>query len=474
MPYFVSLLVLTLSVAGNAILGFLVLRKNPKSATHIIFAALNVTLFVYAIINFFSIHETDSETALFLVRILMLFPVFHTSAIFLFLNTFPSEHFRLTRSALAFLVVPSLLCMALAVSPWLFTDMVFIDGRPRTITGWGMAIYMPVLLAFIVASFVQIIRRFQTADALLRIQLKLIMVGLTIMIALFANLNFLVVVFFDNTSFIEFAPLYILVFVSFTAYAILRHRLFNTRVIIQKSLIYGLSVILITLLYGAVISYLETIAPLSSPISLIIAPIFLLLGFESVKKIVQNLLDRYLFTDVLDLSVHLDFEKRFANVRGELEEWFSKISQEITDTLGAQDVKLFLADQMNHDVVQFFPKGNTRFSEDQKGVRFLSKVTEPSLLSVLVEQSGHSAAVHGFLNALRKRSDVVVPLLTDYGRLLGFLLLRQKERQKMYSLADLQKLRDLAQSFTPSLNESITYSEALQKFRISFKVDSRI
>lgn len=467
-----QLAIVIISIVGNAVLGFFVLRKNPRSASHIIFTALNADLLIYAILNFLAIREANPATALFLIRICMLLAVTQVVAMFLFLQTFPNERFYLSRLSFVFLAITSLICAALALSPWLFSDVVFENGATLPIPGWGMAVYMPLILSMIVAGIVRVIHKFRSAHGLLRIQLRYIIVGLATMTGLFVSLNFFAVVFFQNSTFTSFAPLYILFFLACSAVAILKYRLLETRIIVRKGLIYSLSVISAVLLYGTAISYLESIAPLPGPILWVVGPILLLVGFEFIKRLVRNILDRYLFIDALDPSIHLDFEKRYANVQGELEEWFSNISQEIANAFGAQDVKLFLADQMNHDVVQFFPKGNARFSEDQEGVRFLSSVTEPSLLSVLVGRKGQSAAIHGFLSALQKRGDVVVPL-KYYGRLLGFLLLKPKDSRRMYTLSDLQKLHALAESLTHSLNESITYSEALQKFNLPLEISRK-
>lgn len=457
-----SISVLILSILGNGILGYLVLRKNPKSASHIIFTVLNADLFVYAILNFLANRQTDPVTALFLIRILMLLAVTQVVAMYLFLRTFPNERFHLPRSSFAYLAVTSVICMALALSPWLFRDVVFENGAPLPIAGWGMIVYMPLLLSMIVAGTISVIRKFRSAQGLLRIQLTYIIIGLATMTGLFVSLNFFAVVFFKNANFTVFAPLYILFFLACSAVAILKYRFLDSRIIIRKGILYSLSALFATLIYGWILSYFETLTPLPSSVLWITGPLFFLAGFEGIKKIVRALLDRYIFTDALDPSNQLDFEKRFQNVQGELNEWFAEVSKKITDALGDQEIKLFLVDRVNHDLIQFSPRGKARFSENHEGVQFLTGLSEPVLLSALLERKGQSPALNGFFTTLKRKGEVVAPL-AYHQSFLGFILLDSQELQRIYSAGDLLSLSQVSSSFTRSLNESLTYSEALQK-----------
>lgn len=461
MSSLISILILALSVAGNLTFGLLVLRKNPRHASHFLFSILNATLLVWSLAMFFSIQISDPHVAIWFIRSILFVVVLHQVILFLFSFTFPLSSIHLSRGlkfALSLIVVFG---SALALSPFVYSAVTFENGQQVTIPGPGMIIYMPLTLVMPLASMALLYRKLKKAEGILKMQLPFILFGFVIMLLLQINLNFFAPVFFNNTSFIQYGPLFVLVFQAFVAYAILRHRLLNIRAVIRKSLIYGVSVVFAVLIYGGAISYLESVLQPPSVLSFVIGPLVLLLGFEVIKKYVRGFLDRYIFTEVIDLSYRLDLETRFDKVHGELEEWFAELLDELRKDLSFKAVNLFLVDKMHGDMIRVFPQRDFRCDENPEVMRVLSSLESPVFLSALLKEKTLTSSARGLLRRLQKEGDIIIPL-AYYGRLHGFLLVKLDTES-----VGMKKIPKLDDYFDYKLNDIITYFEALRSWNLS-------
>ena len=61
----------TFSVVINVILGLAVLLRNPKSATHKLFALLAINQVIWAVVNHISLVENDPKQAILWIRVVM-------------------------------------------------------------------------------------------------------------------------------------------------------------------------------------------------------------------------------------------------------------------------------------------------------------------------------------------------------------------------------------------------------------------
>ncbi|MFI5205727.1 MAG: histidine kinase N-terminal 7TM domain-containing protein, partial [Candidatus Paceibacterales bacterium] len=231
-----------LAIAGNLILGFIVLFARKKSATGILFFLLSLTLSAWSVVNFSSYQAQDPHLALVLVRMVMFFAVPIGTLFLLFTEVFPGDAFKVDKRFTAILILYSVMAMILTLTSAVFQNVTVSPGSaPVPIIGPGIIVFSIVPVLAILFGIIQLTRRTLKAGPDDKKQYRDLLMGVLIMFVLIIVFNFIFPSFLNNTRFIPLSAVFTLPFVALTAYAIFRHHLLNMKIIATEGLTFLLT-----------------------------------------------------------------------------------------------------------------------------------------------------------------------------------------------------------------------------------------
>lgn len=259
----------------TAFLGAVIYIHDRKSATNIIFIIHALIGTVWAAATYFSV-VADQAMALFWVRAVIFFAVPHVFLFLIFVINFPEPKLAIRRWQLITLLTLTALMMAIAFTPFAFSGITTnAQDAIIPIAGPVMPLFGLTLVIIFLLTVVLVIKKFFTAEGIVRRQWLSIGIGLVSAYCLLIFLVFIRVILANDTTFVPYSPLFILPIFAGAAYAILKHKLFNIKVVatelVSFLLILGglLQVILSTSLGSLIIALLLLAFVLISSILLI-------------------------------------------------------------------------------------------------------------------------------------------------------------------------------------------------------------
>ena len=182
----------------------------------------------------------------------MAWSVLMSMALLLLVNVFPTnEPFYPKLNKLT--IPPGVLLALLSMTPWLFTKVDYSTGQPQPIPGPLILPFAAYTLTILGYSVAILVRRFYKLRDRAKEYIRYAIVGVILTFSLLVILNFIVVVAFQNTSFIVFSPLITLIFTASFAYGMIRHQLFDIRLIVARFVAY----LLLLLFIGAIYSFVS-------------------------------------------------------------------------------------------------------------------------------------------------------------------------------------------------------------------------
>jgi signal transduction histidine kinase len=236
-------ILLVISTIGDIMLGLMVYRSNPKSATNKIFFALSILIALWLPTG--ALYLAQFSTILLLVMRLGIFFAAPMSMLFFwFAYTVPNESFPLSKPMIWTTTLLTAIMMAFNISPYAFSQVETVGNTPVVTTGLGIIPFSIISTIFsILAIYFLIKKAFMTAGES-RGQIRTVLIGMVVMLLLVIGTILVPLIFFHSGLFIVLLPIYTLVFLGATAYAITRYHLFNLKIIATESLTIILCIIL--------------------------------------------------------------------------------------------------------------------------------------------------------------------------------------------------------------------------------------
>lgn len=295
----------TLSVITFAIvtiLSLVVFFHNQRSWTNRLFFILSIIINAYIVVNYFSLHppEPESATQLFWIRVVMCISSFIGPALVVFVHTFPNEHITLRLRYIVFLILLALTSAIFSLSNYVFSAIEYPGGSPLPIPGPAIAIFLFDFVGLFILSYIILIRKFILAHDLLRLRIRLLLIGVCITFSLMGLTTVVLVVFARTSSTVFLGPAFASIFMLVLAYAIVRYRFFDIHVKIQKSHaqigILVFSAIIYGIFYVSLYIFTESIAVL------IVGPLIFLLFSRHYIRWLLRIIDGIFFKNDFDFS----------------------------------------------------------------------------------------------------------------------------------------------------------------------------
>lgn len=481
----IQLVIVSIAILAILILGSVVYRRNPKSATNKLFMLLCADLALWGIATYRAVHASDHGPALFWVRMVMFLAVPQAVLFFLLMHTFPRATIMLSRKFSISLLVLMVSTMIVALSPYLFTTVQLVPGQaPLPQPGSGMILFVPVAVGSVLAGIWQLVRKNLRARGIERVQMRYMAVGVISMFALIIFLNFFAVVLFNITAFTDYGPLFVVPFVGATAYAITRYRLMDIRVVILRSLAFSVIAGLYFVVYGLLI-YVVTallaqfrITPAQHAMIAIVGVIVGLVGFQYFRRWLQRLTDQFLFKGSYDYRRTIRELGRSLTETIDLDRILALLTKTLRETVKVDEVIVFTRDARGE---YFVPRAGKRhqieklrMTNDAPIIRHLRHT--PGLLvrdeiSFFIEQEdpAHDPQEIQEIQTAFEWLDValIIPLRIK-DDIIGLMLLGPKLSGEPFSREDLELLETLGPQAATAIENARLYREA-QEFGVRLK-----
>jgi len=298
------LLLAIFSALFSTILGIFVVLRNRKSALHIIFCVLSFAVGFWSIINYLTVTIQD-ESVLIWIRLVMSLAVIQSISFLLFIQTFPSTKISISRKKLITIISSGLLATVLTQTKFVFSSVIFESGQPSPQVAPGILVFIIVAIGSLLWGFVTMILKHRNAIGIQKKQLRYILFGFILLFVLILIFNFVLVVIFENSSFIKMSPSFALPFIGFTAYSIIRYRLLDIRLVITRSIIYFFLILFVTLTF-TVIAFLagsffgESVSPLTR---IIVTSVIIVFTLDPLKAFIGRLTDAIFYKGAIDYDL---------------------------------------------------------------------------------------------------------------------------------------------------------------------------
>ena len=121
-------------------LGSLVYFHNRKSATNIIFFCISIITVFWVFANFWSI-TSGPDYILTAIRLVLFFAAPHAVLFLIFVQNFPDDSVIIDKKYLITYLALTVIAMISAVSPFVFTEVNYINNQPIPQPGFLMPIF---------------------------------------------------------------------------------------------------------------------------------------------------------------------------------------------------------------------------------------------------------------------------------------------------------------------------------------------
>lgn len=382
-----ELIVLCISAIANVILALLVLVNNPRGTVNRYFFLFVGAFVSWTIINFISLHPILLPQ-LFLVRLALATATLLSMFLILAVNVFPNStptYKHLNRWTISVGIIVTILTL----TPLVFANLQYTSAGVVPVVGPAIPLFGLYAIGGLLLAVGLLAYKYRRSSGLVRDQVRLALIGITLSFSLIIISNFVLVAFFGNTSLIPFAPAYSLIFIVTFTYIILRHHLFDIRLVVTRFIAYLLLLLVIGGLYGIGIVILSVImtgvqANFVQVFASAIIVGVLVLFVQPLKLFFNHLTRAVFYQDAYDTKDVLD---RFASVlvRTTDTNILAKSSMSILkDALKVNFVTILLLDETKRD-------GQKLISIGEEKTKFLHELVSKVLLlnmpSILIGDS---------------------------------------------------------------------------------------
>lgn len=228
-----DLLSVGISVAGIGLLGFAILLNDIRSATNRSFFYFAVISVCWSILNYSYYQLPAGDAALWLLRGVMCFAVWHAFTFFHLASVFPDDKYVQPFWHTFVLIPLTGVVSVLTLSPYVFerVNIIGVGGAIGGVqNGPAIPLFGVLVFSLIVSAIWKMVQKTARAPKEQRRPYALMLSGIVLTFILLLIFNFIIPAVLNNPRFIPLGALFLLPFVIMTSYAIHRHNLFDLKV----------------------------------------------------------------------------------------------------------------------------------------------------------------------------------------------------------------------------------------------------
>lgn len=446
---------------ASTYLGLMVYLRNPKSATHRLFAVIAGLIDAYVAVNYLSLHPPlqTPENQLFWIRVVMFVTSFIGPMLFLLVHTFPRDTITLRGRYLAPLLSLMFLSATLSMTPLVFQQLEYINGEPMPTPGYGMPVFVLDFGGLFFWSIIWLIYKYRRSAGKERAQLQYFLLGILITFSVMGVASNLTVVLGKTSAFVFLGPIVPVILMAFVAASIVKHRFLDIQPVIARAVSYVILLILLGFVYtGLLFGITALVTGLALPPAAIALSIALAaiaaLTFQPLRAQVERFTDRIFFKAPYDSDALLGALTRHMTTTIDLDE----LSRKVLDTLTAEMrvSKAAFLFMEHHGVV------------GAGGVGYEGAAIRDMPIDDLIHRIGRGAAAAILFEDIREESDremlrrhdiaLMIPIRVG-GDEVAVLVLGPKRAGDLYSGKDIALLAIFASESGIAIQNAKRYSD---------------
>lgn len=243
--YGLEILLDILAFVTNAYLGLFVYLRNPKSATHRLFAILSLLTCVYVVVNYISLHPeiVGAHDQLFWIRIVMMTCSFIGPALIFLVHTFPRDEFTMKPRYVVGLLTLMTASALLSYFPFVFTDLQFPEGKPVPTPGPGIPVFFIDFVGLFIASFIMLWYKLHHTIGEERARLRIFFLGIVSTFSMMGLTTVISVVVLKSSALVFLGPVSSGILLAAVAYAIIKYRMFNIKLAATQAFVITISIV---------------------------------------------------------------------------------------------------------------------------------------------------------------------------------------------------------------------------------------
>ncbi|MBI3983974.1 hypothetical protein HY346_01630 [Candidatus Microgenomates bacterium] len=453
----IDLLIVTICSAAIALLGLLVLLRNPSQSGNRYFAILSLALMAWTVCNYYS--EFASQNNLLFTRLTFFFGVAVVSAVMWFMLNFPST-LSLRKFKLPLLhQALSLLLLPLALSGYI------IDSVTATsiIVGPLYNLFI-VYVAFSLALVILVLRKQKqdVSGSLQRMQLAVVSLAVILYAILAVVANVLIPLITESWTASRYGPVFTLVLVGIMTYGIIRHKLFDIRLVIARSIAYTLLLGTLGLIYGMAIFGISTyffpgeLVSTGQQLVYVGLAIILAYTFQPLRSFFEKVTDKVFYRDRYDSQQVLGKLGEIFSTQIDINVITHATVGVLAETLKPTHARLLVID--GRRVYRSAVLGPAPNHINSLQVRHLHK-------SLYVADELDGGVVKKFMG--EQDMAVAVKLATQEGT-VGFLFLGPKQSGAIYNTQDVQLFETAGPALAVALQNARSF-EKIADFNVTLQ-----
>lgn len=411
------------SIIVDASLGWFILFRNPKNATHqsYFFLVCSITLWqVTTYVGMFFLESDHQRVIAF--RLIYAAIISAVMWLLYFINMFGAEEHRKFwfRAVVVSIVGAGIITV---LTPALFTQ-----ARIWAVyTGLLYPYVIFVILGLIAALFASAIHRLLTvSDQRIRVQLEYMVLGLFIPI-LFGAFSTIILPFIQNEhTVLQFSAIGVFgaattcCFSFMMAYAMVRHRLMDVRIALSRKTIAGMLTLCAVLgTAGAVLFALRDNLQLNPGrviTAVLIGGVCVVLMYEIILQTVEMFMKR----GVVSLAAYTSDEQTFLRKIESPGKWARRLAGTLQKQFGVEGLECITYDHRAQCWKQVFPECKIKYALDEK---WIEAVQNPEKKIYTIGDTEACVAVE---TKLQKLERAVLIAMHDHFRCMGLWTLGKK------------------------------------------------
>jgi signal transduction histidine kinase len=296
---------------AQILLVLFVYQKDRRNLTNVLFACLSVATLCWALTNYLTIFQLDSENLISVVRLILFCVVIQNAFFYLFARTFPGASWKHSRKGLYMYGIFTFAAALATLSPFVFTSVKVDNGLPVTEAGPAILIFVAHAAFSIIVAFRSLIKKLRSASGTLKNQLQILLIASVLNWIVVPITNFALTPLLQTTTFIRLSPIYTFAFAAIIGYAIISQKLFDIRLIVARAVAYFMLISTLIGTYVAVVFGLTSVlaqneSELVRQSLPLFAALFLVLTAPLFKRLFDHLTNKIFYHDAYDPQTFLD------------------------------------------------------------------------------------------------------------------------------------------------------------------------
>ncbi|HEU4914897.1 MAG TPA: ATP-binding protein [Candidatus Saccharimonadales bacterium] len=462
-----DLVILIISSIAIALLGLMIIVRNPSEQNNRRFAFLAAAMISWIVFNYLSDYSKTMD--LLFTQLVFAAGTLSISGLLLFIFDFPNKSL-LPRK---FVLLPQL-CLTAIFLPLFFTGYFITSVGAESI---NLGPLYTVFELYVVYSLVlyAVIARHQAARATghaQKRQVGIVFWSIAIYAALAVLTNVILPLMVGSWVSSRLGPIFSLVFVAAIAYSIVKYRLFDIKLLIFRSVGYVLSIAMIGAVSFVALSWLSGVFDSSGASRglqidvYVIVTLFLVVLYQPSKKLFERFVARIFYKDAYDTRTLFDeFNQALAS---------TIILEDLLDRSG-RTIEKFLKTQKIASVIRS-SEGKLMFIDSDPAINrslighleaHFERTKDSILVADMLEED------QNLKRLLRKAEiSVVAPIASSKaGSNAGYLILGYKKSGDGYNRQDIAALRTLVNGLSIAVQNALQFEE-IQQFNL--KLEQRV